>query len=101
MFFMDQFHIDGLRVDAVTSILYLDYARDGYFVPNEDGGNIDNHAVEMLRRMNSVVLTNYAGTMTIAEESTAYPMITDRLTMAGWFTFLSGTWALCTIHLPI
>ena len=76
MFFMDCYHIDGLRVDAVTSILYLDYARDGYFVPNEDGGNIDNHAVEMLRRMNSVVLTNYAGTMTIAEESTAYPMIT-------------------------
>lgn len=76
MFFMDRYHIDGLRVDAVTSILYLDYARDGYFVPNEDGGNIDNHAVEMLRRVNSVVLTNYAGTMTIAEESTAYPMIT-------------------------
>lgn len=76
VFFMDQFHIDGLRVDAVTSILYLDYARDGYFVPNEEGGNIDNHAVEMLRRVNSVVLTKYAGTMTIAEESTAYPMIT-------------------------
>lgn len=76
MFFMDKYHIDGLRVDAVTSILYLDYARDGYFVPNENGGNIDNHAVEMLRRVNSVVLTNYAGTMTIAEESTAYPMIT-------------------------
>ena len=76
VFFMDQYHIDGLRVDAVTSILYLDYARDGYFVPNEEGGNIDNHAVEMLRRVNSVVLTKYAGTMTIAEESTAYPMIT-------------------------
>lgn len=76
MYFMEKFHMDGLRVDAVTSILYLDYARDGYFVPNEHGGNIDNHAVEMLRRVNSVVLTNYAGTMTVAEESTAYPMIT-------------------------
>ncbi len=76
MYFMEKFHMDGLRVDAVTSILYLDYARDGYYVPNEYGGNIDNHAVEMLRRVNSVVLTSYAGTMTIAEESTAYPMIT-------------------------
>ena len=76
VFFMDKYHIDGLRVDAVTSILYLDYARDGRFVPNEEGGNIDGHAVEMLRRMNSMVLTNYAGAMTIAEESTAYPMVT-------------------------
>ncbi|BDF58641.1 1,4-alpha-glucan branching enzyme GlgB [Christensenellaceae bacterium] len=76
MFFMDQYHIDGLRVDAVTSMLYLNYARDGYFIPNEEGGNIDLHAVEFLKKVNSVVLTNYAGTMTIAEESTAYPMIT-------------------------
>ncbi|MEG0356577.1 MAG: 1,4-alpha-glucan branching protein GlgB [Christensenellaceae bacterium] len=76
MFFMDKYHVDGLRVDAVTSMLYLDYARDGYFVPNENGGNIDIHAVELLKKVNSVVLTNYAGTMMIAEESTAYPLIT-------------------------
>ncbi|MEA4854573.1 MAG: 1,4-alpha-glucan branching protein GlgB [Christensenella sp.] len=76
MFFMDRYHIDGLRVDAVTSILYLDYARDGYFVPDEDGGNIDRHAVEFLRKANSAVLTGYPGAMTIAEESTAFPMIT-------------------------
>ncbi len=76
MFFMDKYHVDGLRVDAVTSMLYLNYARDGYFVPNEEGGNIDLNAVKFLKKVNSVVLTNYAGAMTIAEESTAYPMIT-------------------------
>ncbi len=77
VFFMDTYHLDGLRVDAVTSMLYLDYARDaGNFVPNRLGGNIDLDAVEFLKKLNSVVLTNYAGCMMIAEESTAYPAIT-------------------------
>ena len=77
VFFMDTYHLDGLRVDAVTSMLYLDYAREpGNFVPNKYGGNIDISAEQFLRKLNSVVLTNFAGCMMVAEESTAYPGIT-------------------------
>jgi 1,4-alpha-glucan branching enzyme len=77
VFFMDYFHLDGLRVDAVTSMLYLDYAREaGNFIPNKNGGNIDLDAVEFLKKLNSVVLTSFAGCITVAEESTAYPAIT-------------------------
>ncbi|MDR3071982.1 MAG: 1,4-alpha-glucan branching protein GlgB [Clostridiales Family XIII bacterium] len=74
--FFDVYHLDGIRVDAVSSMLYLDYGRDGAFVCNEEGGNIDHDAEEFIRRFNEILLTEYPGTITIAEESTAYPLVT-------------------------
>ena len=75
--FIDVFHIDGIRVDAVSSMLYLNYGRrDGDFTPNEEGGTTNLHALRFLRRMNAAVLSNYPGTVTVAEESTAFPLIT-------------------------
>lgn len=75
--FMELYHIDGLRVDAVSSMLYLNYCRQpGEFTPNRHGGVINLEAVDFLRKMNSTVLSNYPGAITIAEEATAYPKIT-------------------------
>ncbi len=75
--FFEVFHIDGIRVDAVSSMLYLNYGRrDGEFTPNEEGGSTNLHALRFLRKMNSAILSNYPGTVTIAEESTAFPLIT-------------------------
>ncbi|MBR5094212.1 MAG: 1,4-alpha-glucan branching protein GlgB [Oscillospiraceae bacterium] len=75
--FFEVFHIDGIRVDAVSSMLYLNYARrDGEFTPNEEGGSTNLQALRFLRKLNSAVLSTYAGAVTIAEESTAFPLIT-------------------------
>ena len=75
--FFEVYHIDGIRVDAVSSMLYLNYGRrEGDFTPNEYGGNTNLHALNFLRKMNAAVLTNYPGAVTIAEESTAFPLIT-------------------------
>lgn len=77
MMFFDVYHIDGIRVDAVTSMLYLNYARgEGEYIPNEFGGNIDLNAVAFLKKLNAVILTRYPGAITVAEESTTYPKIT-------------------------
>ncbi|MGB0128699.1 MAG: 1,4-alpha-glucan branching protein GlgB [Rhodocyclaceae bacterium] len=84
LFWLDKYHVDGLRVDAVASMLYLDYARkDGQWIPNIHGGNENLDAISFLKMLNEAVYRDHPGVQTFAEESTAWPMVSRPVYIGG------------------
>ena len=84
LFWIRKFHVDGIRVDAVASMLYLDYGKkEGQWVPNKYGDNKNLEAIEFFKHLNSVVRGTYPGFLTIAEESTAWPRVTGKIEDGG------------------
>lgn len=84
IFWLDKYHVDGLRVDAVASMLYLDYSReDGEWEPNEHGGRENLDAISFVRDLNTEVYRSFEGVQTIAEESTSFPMVSKPVDLGG------------------